>query len=179
MSRPSVAVFDFDGTLVDSDEALIAPFLALGIDRSRIGMGRLLADECAALGITVEDYVAHYDLTASAPFPGIEGLLASLDTWGLCSNKLPEAGAFELDRLGWVPTAQVFARGVPKSLAPVLADLGVTGAQVLYVGDTDHDRHCAREVGATFALAGWTPRAVPVDGELVLREPADVLDLLG
>jgi HAD superfamily hydrolase (TIGR01549 family) len=179
VSRPSVAVFDFDGTLVDSDEALIAPFLALGIDRSRIGMGRLLADECEALGITVEDYVAHYDPTASAPFPGVEDLLDSLDTWGLCSNKLPEAGAFELDRLGWTPTAQAFARGTPKTLRPVLMDLGVTGPEVLYVGDTEHDRECAREVGARFALAGWNPRAVPVDGELVLREPGEVLELLG
>ena len=179
MSRPSVAVFDFDGTLVDSDEALIAPFLALGIDREAIGMGRLLADECAALGITVEDYVAHYDLTASQPFPGVEDLLATLDRWGLCSNKLPEAGAFELDRLGWRPTAQAFARGAPKTLHPVLADLGVTGADVLYVGDTDHDRTCAREVGATFALAGWNPRTVPVGDELVLRDPGEVLDLLG
>lgn len=174
-----MAVFDFDGTLVDSDEALIAPFLALGIDRSAIGMGRLLADECAALGVTVEDYVAHYDLTASEPFPGVEDLLASLDRWGLCSNKLPEAGASELDRLGWTPTAQSFARGTPKTLHPVLADLGVTGGEVLYIGDTDHDRACARDVGATFALAGWNPRAAPVDGELVLQDPAEVLDLLG
>ena len=62
---------------------------------------------------------------------------------------------------------------------PVLTDLGVTGDEVLYVGDTDHDRHCAADVGATFALAGWNPRTVAVDGELVLRDPAEVLDLLG
>ena len=178
MTQPSVAVFDFDGTLVDSDESLIAPFLALGIDRAQIGMGRLLADECAALGVTVEDYVAHYDLMASQPFPGVDDLLAALDRWGLCSNKLPEAGAFELDRLGWVPSAQAFARGAPKSLIPVLADLSVTGADVLYVGDTDHDRACAREVGATFALAGWNPRAQADTGDLVLTIPAEVLDLL-
>ena len=61
----------------------------------------------------------------------------------------------------------------------MLADLGVTGPDVLYVGDTDHDRACARDVGATFALAGWNPRAAPVDGELVLQDPAEVLDLLG
>ena len=178
MSRPSIAVFDFDGTLVDSDEALIAPFLALGIERERIGMGRLLADECAALGVTVDDYVAHYDLMASQPFPGVEDLLQRLDRWGLCSNKLPEAGAFELDRLGWTPTAQAFARGTPKTLLPVLADLEVTGSEVLYVGDTDHDRHCAAEVGATFALAGWNRRAEPATGDLVLTEPAEVLDHL-
>ena len=179
MSRPSVAVFDFDGTLVDSDEALIAPFLALGIERSRISLGRLLADECEALGVTVEDYVTHYDLAASQPFPGVDDLLASLDRWGVCSNKLHDAGVAELARLGWAPTAQAFTRGEAKSLVPVLRDLGVTGAEVLYVGDTDHDRHCAQEVGATFALAGWNARAVPEDGELVLREPAEVLALLG
>ncbi len=174
-----MAVFDFDGTLVDSDEALIAPFLALGIDRSRISLGRLLADECAALGVSVDDYVARYDPTMSDPFPGIDQLLATLDRWGVCSNKLPESGASELARLGWTPTAQAFARGAPKSLVPVLADLGVTGDDVLYVGDTDHDRHCARDVGATFALAGWNPRAVARDGDRVLRDPADVLRLLG
>jgi phosphoglycolate phosphatase-like HAD superfamily hydrolase len=178
VTQLSVAVFDFDGTLVDSDEALIAPFLALGIDRSRIGVGRLLADECAALGVTVEDYIAHYDPMASQPFPGVDDLLAALDRWGVCSNKLPEAGVFELDRLGWVPSAQAFARGAPKTLVPVLVDLGVTGAEVLYVGDTDHDRACAREVGATFALAGWNPRAEPEAGELVLQVPGEVLDLL-
>ena len=178
MTRPTVAVFDFDGTLLDSDEALIAPFLALGIDRSRVGLGRLLADECAHLGVTVDDYIAHYDLTASAPFPGINDLLASLPVWGLCSNKLPDAGATELARLGWTPTAMFFARGTPKSLVPVLDELGVDGSDVLYVGDTDHDRECAVEVGARFALAGWNPRARPTDGDVVLEAPADVLDLL-
>ncbi len=179
MKGLTVAVFDFDGTLVDSDEALIAPFLALGIERSAIGMGRLLADECAALGVTVEDYVAHYDPMASQPFPGVGDLLATLDRWGLCSNKLPEAGAFELNRLGWAPDAQSFARVAPKSLVPVLTELDVPGREVLYVGDTDHDRHCAREVGATFALAGWNPRVVAEDGDLVLSKPADVLELVG
>ena len=179
MSRPSVAVFDFDGTLVDSDEALIAPFLALGIERSRIRLGRVLAEDCANLGITVEAYLAHYDPTLSDPFPGIDELLATLPRWGVCSNKHPDSGASELARLGWAPTARAFARGVPKSLVPVLTDLGVTGDEVLYVGDTDHDRHCAADVGATFALAGWNPRTVAVDGELVLRDPSEVLDLLG
>lgn len=174
-----MAVFDFDGTLVDSDAALIAPFLALGVERSRIQLGRVLAEDCADLGIAVDDYLAHYDPTVSEPFPGIDELLASLSRWGVCSNKHPDSGASELARLGWRPTAQAFARGAPKSLQPVLAELDVTGPEVLYVGDTDHDRHCAHEVGATFALAGWNPRVVGVDGEVVLRDPSEVLEQLG
>jgi phosphoglycolate phosphatase-like HAD superfamily hydrolase len=175
VTRPTVAVFDFDGTLVDSDEALIAPFLALGIERDEISLGRLLADECDALDVSIEDYLAHYDPTASAPFPGIDDLLAALPRWGLCSNKHPDSGASELARLGWTPTAAAFAVGAPKSLVPVLGDLGVEGGDVLYVGDTDHDRECAVEVGAQFALAGWNRRARPATGDLVLSAPAEVL----
>ena len=33
-----VAVFDFDGTLVDSDAALIAPFEALGVPSPPLGL---------------------------------------------------------------------------------------------------------------------------------------------
>lgn len=174
----TVPVFDFDGTLVDSDEALIAPFLALGVERSKVRFGRLLAEECAHQGVTVEDYLAHYDPTAAKPFPGVDELLARLDAWGLCSNKHPDSGAAELERLGWEPTAAVFALGEPKSLVPVLAELEVAGSEVVYVGDTDHDRECARAVGARFVLAAWNPRATPKDGDLVAATPAEVLDLL-
>ena len=178
MTGLTVAVFDFDGTLVDSDEALIAPFLALGIDRSRVRLGRVLADECADLGVTVEQYLDLYDPTASRPFPGIDEVLASLDRWGVCSNKHPESGASELDRLGWRPTAVSWALATGKSLAPLLPQLGVAGSELLYVGDTDHDRDCAVEVGATFALAGWNRRAEPAAGDLVLSDPSEVLDHL-
>jgi phosphoglycolate phosphatase-like HAD superfamily hydrolase len=174
----TIAVFDFDGTLVDSDEALIAPFLALGIERSQVRLGRLLADECADLGVTVEQYLDLYDPTTSSPFPGVDELVRSLDRWGVCSNKHPESGVSELDRLGWQPTAFSWALADGKSLVPLLAELDIPGDQVLFVGDTDHDRRCAAEVGATFALAGWNRRAEPVDGDLVLSEPAEVLDHL-
>ena len=173
-----VAVFDFDGTLVDSDEALIAPFLELGIDRSRVQLGRVLADECRDLGVTVEQYLDLYDPTTAKPFPGIDEVLASLDRWGVCSNKHPDSGASELQRLDWHPTAVSWALDTGKSLVPLLPQLGVEGSDVLYVGDTDHDRDCAVDVGATFALAGWNRRAAPQLGDLVLSDPSEVLDHL-
>lgn len=173
-----IAVFDFDGTLVDSDEALIAPFLELGIDRSRVRLGRVLADECADLGVTVEDYLSLYDPTVSKPFPGIDHLLAGLSTWGVCSNKHPESGRSELRRLGWSPTAVSWALATGKTLVPLLSQLGVEGRELLYVGDTDHDRACAAEVGARFALAGWNPRVAGEPGDLVLSTPGEVLDHL-
>lgn len=170
-------VFDLDGTLVDSDEALVAPFLALGVPRADVTFGRPLAEECARLGLSVDDYLAHYDTAAVAPFPGVEAMLARLPGWAVCSNKHPASGLTELERLGWRPDAATFAhpgRGA-KSLRPVLDELGLSGADVLFVGDTSHDRSCATQAGARFALAGWNPRAAPQPGDLVLAQPADVL----
>jgi len=178
VTAPSVVVFDFDGTLVDSDDALTAPFVALGVPAAAVGRGRLLAEECARHGVTVADYAAHYDPTVAQPFPGVEDLLAALGRWGLCSNKHPDAGAAELARLGWVPAAATFALDRPKTLDPVLDALGVAGTEVLYVGDTDHDRECAAAVGARFALAGWNPRSRPQADDVVLSTPAEVLTLL-
>jgi len=40
-----IAVCDLDGTLVDSDVALADAFLALGVQRSEITSGPVLADE--------------------------------------------------------------------------------------------------------------------------------------
>ena len=62
ISRPSprVVVFDFDGTLVDSDEALLEPFDMLGIDRSRVVMGSAVAEECESLGVSMDAYVDAY-----------------------------------------------------------------------------------------------------------------------
>ena len=61
----------------------------------------------------------------------------------------------------------------------MLAALEVAAADVLYVGDTAHDRACARAVGCRFVLAGWNVRAEAEPGDLVAATPADVLALLG
>ena len=178
-----LAVFDLDGTLLDSDAALLAPFAALGVDPSTVPLGLPAAEACALAGITLEGYVAHYDTTAVAPLPGVDELLARLDRWGVASNKTRSSGQAELDRLGWAPEIARFSEdfdGAGKSLEPVLAVLGVAPAHVVYVGDTDHDRACAARAGTHFALAGWNPRARlgALAGDLVLDHPLEVLDLL-
>jgi HAD superfamily hydrolase (TIGR01549 family) len=174
-------VFDLDGTLLDSDEALVAAFVALGIPRESISFGHVIGDECARLGIDVLDYVDRYDTTIVQPFAGAADLIAQLDRWAVCSNKHPVSGHAELARLGWAPEVALFTDAFdgPKRLEPVLERLGVDAADVVFIGDTAHDRACAASVGAAFALAGWNPRAVAAAGDVVLRAPADVLVLLG
>jgi phosphoglycolate phosphatase-like HAD superfamily hydrolase len=178
---PVIPVFDLDGTLLDSDAALVAPFAALGVPADQITFGHTLAVECERLGIEVGDYLAHYDDTLALPFAGVDELVARLDRWAVCSNKHHLAGKAELARLGWEPEVVMFADSFdgPKQLGPVLDAMGARPGDVMFVGDTDHDRRCARDVGCQFALAGWNPRASAVLGDLVLSRPLDLLDRLG
>jgi HAD superfamily hydrolase (TIGR01549 family) len=177
---PLVPIFDLDGTLLDSDEALVAPFVALGIDEERITFGHVLADECARLGIEVEAYLEHYDPEAAAPFEGAVELVEGLGRWAVCSNKHGSTGRAELERLQWKPEVSMFsdAFGGPKCLPPVMAELGLGAGDVVFVGDTAHDRACAAEVGVRFVLAGWNPRAVRAPGDIVLDSPREVLELI-
>jgi HAD superfamily hydrolase (TIGR01549 family) len=178
----TVSVFDLDGTLLDSDEALVAPFLALGVAREDVTFGHLLADECKRLGISQEAYLGAYDSSLAMPYPGVEDMVAQLDRWAVCSNKVGVYGRLELERLGWRPEVALFAEEflpLAKSLPPVLGALDVVPGDVLFVGDTDHDRRCAAEVGVAFAWAGWNSRVSPGLGDLVLHHPLDILPLLG
>jgi HAD superfamily hydrolase (TIGR01549 family) len=174
-----IPIFDLDGTLVDSDEALAAAFVALGVPREEVTFGHVLADECARLGVDVQEYLDHYDPSAVGPFPDVVELLAQLPRWAICSNKRPESGLAELERLGWEPDVALFSNAFdgPKSLGPVLDAMGLDPDHAVFVGDTDHDRSIAREAGVLFGLAGWNARATPQPGDIVLAQPSDVLDL--
>lgn len=175
-----IPVFDLDGTLIDSDVALNAPFAALGIDPSRVPMGLVLDDACAEFGVRVEDYLAHYDSTLAMPFPGVDDLIAGLDEWAIFSNKKAAGGRAEVARLDWRPDVMMFTDdfGGPKQLGPVLAALGRRPDEVIVVGDTEHDRRCATSAGCRFALAGWNPRASALAGDVVLHRPVDLLRFL-
>ncbi len=170
-------MFDLDGTLLDSDVALVNPFLALGVLRQDVTFGHTLEDECRRLGINLAAYLDRYDDTAAQPFAGVTDLVVRLKRWAVCSNKHPRSGRAELARLDWTPDVALFADafGGPKRLGPVLEALGVGGEQILFVGDTGHDRRCAAAVRCPFVLAAWNPRAEAAAGDLIATTPADVL----
>ena len=184
LSRFALAVFDLDGTLLDSDAALVAPYLALGVPEEELTFGHVVADECRRLGLDLEDYIGRYDVAAAMPYEGVEELVAGLGRWAVCSNKVRRVGVAELGRLGWAPAVAMFAEDFgsgPKRVAPVLEALGVGDpSSVVFVGDTAHDRAAAAEAGTAFALAAWNPRAAALaePGDLVLDRPTDLLDLL-
>ena len=181
---PRIPLFDFDGTLVDSDVALIAPFLELGLTVGELPpLGLPLREACELVGVSIESYIDRYDSAAAQPFAGVSELLAELDRWGLASNKERLAGHRELARLGWAPEIALFSDdfgGEEKQLAPLLAALNLDAGDVIYIGDTAHDRACAALVSVPFALAGWNPRARAgaLAEDLVLDHPLDLLSLL-
>ncbi len=183
LPAPKVVVFDLDGTLIDSDDALVAPFLQLGVDRSEITFGHAVAEECDRLGISLEDYVGAYDTGVVQAFDGVAALLDAVPRWAVCSNKHPAPGRAELARLGWEPEVALFADDfgwAHKSLSPVLERLGVGPAEVLMVGDSLGDLQCAQEVGCDYAWAGWNPRVAASRPEgTVLDAPSVLLWLLG
>lgn len=176
-------VFDFDGTLVDSDAALVAPFLALGVPREEIGFGHAIGEECDRLGISMDAYVDAYDEDVVEPFPGVADVVGRLGRWALCSNKHPRSGLAELHRLGWEPEVAVFADHFDwrhKSIVPVLDALDLGADEVVMIGDSDGDARCAEEVGCRFAWAGWNPRVAAVAPVgVVLSRPEELLALYG
>ena len=161
MASISCLIFDLDGTLLDSNDALVRPFLELGVPASEVTFGHPIEIACREWGIDVDEYVRRYDTGAAMPFPGADELLESLDRWAVCSNKHPTSGHAELERLGWLPTVACFADtfgGAAKRLEPVLDRLELGPGDVVFVGDTEHDRGCAEAVGCSFVWAGWNPR---------------------
>lgn len=176
-----VPIFDLDGTLLNSDAALTQAFLALGVAPAQVTFGHVLADECARLGLSVDDYLAAYDTTVACPFPGVAELVASLDRWAVCSNKHGPSGRAELARLGWQPTVARFADDFdgPKAVEPILDALGVGAGECLFIGDTDHDRVCAERAGVRFVVAAWNRRAAGRPGDLRAATPAELAGLLG
>lgn len=179
----TTVIFDLDGTLIDSDAALVAPFVALGLSEDEITFGHPIEEFCATLGISVERYVELYDVGVVQPYAGVEAMLDELGAWSVCSNKHPASGHAELERLGWTPQVALFSDsfgGGPKRLAPVIERLEVQRSDVLFVGDTAHDRQCAEDAGVAFAWAGWNPRTQAGSPQgTVLSVPGDLLGLIG
>ena len=124
-------------------------------------------------------------------FPGVREVLEALMDCGhqlaVLSNKERAAGEWELDAAGRGGLFAVAAfreelptlKPEPEGLWHVLARLGVTTGDALYIGDSRVDVLCARRAGVASAAALWGARnaegLLGAGPDLVLREPRDAL----
>ncbi len=180
MTAAKAVIFDLDGTLLDSDAALVAAFVRCGVPAEQVTFGHVITEECERLGLSVRDYVAAYDPSDVRPFDGVTELLAAVPRWAVASHKDRETGRAELTALGWEPECAFFTQdfGGAKRLDVVLDALGLSAGDVGFVGDTRHDRVAAHNAGVRFVAAGWNLRCDIDRGDLVARRPSDVRSLL-
>lgn len=172
-------LFDLDGTLLNSFDGIVELFQAslqqLGcMDIPEQAVRRIIglpladcfakfmsADQVdAAVALYREQYVLRmHDI--SPPFPGAEALLTGLTAQGIqtgvVSNKRGSAVRSILERKGWRLDVIVGegdgipAKPEPDMLFSAIETLGVSKADVLYVGDGPLDAGAAAAAGMAFA----------------------------
>jgi phosphoglycolate phosphatase len=178
-----LAVFDLDGTLVDSLDDLHASvshaLAAVGLPpRTRdevhgfVGEGArlLLAKAVAprddllepALAAWRPHYAAHC-LDRTRPYPGIEALLAgAARVLAVHTNKPGEMARKILAGLGLLPRFQVVVGGDdaprkpdPTGLLEIMARAGAAPAEAVLIGDSRHDVETARAAGVQMVAVTW------------------------
>ncbi|MGB6057901.1 MAG: HAD-IA family hydrolase [Microthrixaceae bacterium] len=174
-------IFDFDGTMIDSDAALVSPFVTLGVPLEEISFGHAIAEECDRLGVSLDAYVDAYDTELAQPFAGMTEVVEKLGRWAICSNKHPRSASAELARLRWEPEVALYADHFDwahKGLSPVLELMDLKPSEVAMVGDSAGDLRCALEIGCQMVWAGWNPRVTAAAPEgTVLQHPSELLAL--
>ncbi len=178
-----LAVFDLDGTLVDSvgdlhasvNHALAAvglPPRSVAEVRGFVGEGArvLLAKAVAprdelldpALAAWRPYYAAHC-LDRTLPYPGVGPLLAGAGrTLAVLTNKPGEMSRRILDGLGLLQRFAVVIGGDeaprkpdPAGLLEILARVGATPAEAVFIGDSRHDVETARRAGVPMVAVTW------------------------
>lgn len=200
-------VFDIDGTLIDSERAILRSLQETLLRKA----GREYPSEqlTFCLGITGEDTLERlhvenvpdvmrlwlellrkYDDMISI-YEGIDELLKHLSDHGyrlgIVSSKTRDMYDNDFSRFGishyfhTVICSDDTQEHKP-SAAPLLKCTersGVNVRETLYVGDSVHDSQCARNAGVDFALAVWGSHTETTRADYYLRKPSDLIAVLG
>ncbi len=186
----STVLLDFDGTLVDSTDAILGQYAAVAermglppLARSRfisvLGLPWRAALEELWPGVDVAAFTGSYSLAAE-DLRAIVGVgnaverLAESYTVGLVTSRSERSLTPKLPVLGFDPsvfscivTAETYSfhKPDPRVLQAACGGLGVEPARTVYVGDSVIDARCALDAGVSFigVLTGGTSSAAFMD----------------
>jgi pyrophosphatase PpaX len=185
-SKFDTALFDFDGTVMDTNGLIIETWrytVRTLADREMsmeeiqgtlgeaiaVSMPRILPDiDPAVSTATYRNYQADRYLDAIRLFDGTEDTLRALRErgvrTGLVTNRLANSTYRALDHFGVrgdfdiILTAEDYTRFKPdpEPILLTLARLGADPARTIYLGDSVNDILAAKAAGVYAILAGWS-----------------------
>jgi phosphoglycolate phosphatase len=178
-----LAVFDLDGTLVDSVDDLHASVNhALAAVRlpprtreevrgfvgegARVLLARAVAPHAELVEPALAAWRAHYQahcLDRTRPYPGIEELVRSARrTLAVHTNKPGAMARKILAGLGLLPRFAAVIGGDdaprkpdPEGLRAIMAQVGAAPSETVLVGDSRHDVETARAAGVDMVAVTW------------------------
>ena len=180
---PRLAVFDLDGTLVDSvDDLHVSVNHALAVvglpprtreevrgfvgEGARVLLERAVATRAELVETALAAWRAHYAehcLDRTVAYPGIPALLAGAGRVLAVHTNKPGAMARKiLAGLGLLPRFAAVLGGDeaprkpdPAGLVALMARAGATPAETVFVGDSRHDVETARAAGVAMVAVTW------------------------
>ena len=199
-------IFDIDGTLVDNEKVVIATWqetilqlfgkhyetselnFVLGIPGVTT-MERLGAENPQeAFVVWGQNFIKHK--AEIELFPHIENTIAALKSKGLDLGLVTSRTHDELNNdfaLGEIignfdtiicVTGAPRPKPNPDPLLVYMERCGLSPDEVLYIGDSDYDYHCAKNAKVDFGVASWGDNRIShTDARFSFNSPIDILNI--